>query len=58
MVYFKLPFCLYDHTRDMSVVYEKVKCVCFIYIQSQKGKFISVQINMKQVSLCSACYYR
>ena len=31
-------------------MHEKVKCVCFIYIQQQKVKFKSVQINMKQVS--------
>ena len=49
-VFLKLPFSLFDYTRDTSVIYEKVKCVCFIYIQSQKGKFTSVQINCKQVS--------
>ena len=27
----------------------KAKCVCFIYMQTQKLKFTFVQINMKQV---------
>ena len=31
-------------------MHEKAKFVCFIYMQSQKVKFKSVQINMKQVS--------
>ena len=30
-------------------MYEKAKCVCFIYMQMQKLKFTFVQINMKQV---------
>ena len=33
----------------MSVMHEKTKCVCFIYMQPQKKKFKSVQINVKQV---------
>ena len=49
-VCYKLTFCLFDHTRDMFVIYEKVKRACFIHIQSQKEKFASVQINMKLVS--------
>ena len=47
---FQLPSCLLGNTRDMSVMHEKAKCVCFIYMQPQKVKFKSVQINMKQVS--------
>ena len=31
-------------------MHEKAKCVCFIYMQPQKVKFKSVQINMKHVS--------
>ena len=31
-------------------MHENAKCVCFIYMQPQKLKFKSVQINMKQVS--------
>ena len=31
-------------------MHEKAKIVCFIYMQTQKMKFKSVQINMKQVS--------
>ena len=31
-------------------MHEKAKFVCFIYMQLQKVKFQSVQINMKQVS--------
>ena len=46
----KLPFFLFDHTWDTSFIYDKAKCVCFIYMQPQKIKFTSVQINMKQVS--------
>ena len=41
---------IFEHTRDTSVIYEKAKFVCFIYMQPQKVKFTSVQINMKQVS--------
>ena len=29
---FKLPFCLFDHTWDTPVIYDKAKCVCFIYM--------------------------
>ena len=47
---FKLPYCLFGNTRDMSVMHEKAKFVCFIYTQPLKVKFKSVQINMKQVS--------
>ena len=46
----KLPFGLFGNIRDMSVMREKAKFVCFIYMQPQKVKFKSVQINMKQVS--------
>ena len=36
-------------------MHEKAKRVCFIYMPSQKVKFKSVQINMKQVSYsCSS----
>ena len=56
---FKLPSCLFDNTRDKSVMHEKAKFVCFIYMQPQKVKFKSIQINMKQVSYlsnkCSLC---
>ena len=47
---FKLPSCLFGNTRDTSVMHEKAKFVCFIYMQLLKVKFKSVQINMKQVS--------
>ena len=47
---FKLPSCLLAITRNTSVMHEKAKFVCFIYMQPQKVKFIFVQINMKQVS--------
>ena len=40
-------FFLFDNTRDMSVMHEKAKFDCFNYMQSQKVKFKSVQINMK-----------
>ena len=40
----------YDNTKDTSVMHEKAKFVCFIYMQPQKVKFKSVQINIKQVS--------
>ena len=45
----KLPSCLFGDSRDTSVMHEKAKYVCFIYMQLQKVKFKSVQINMKQV---------
>ena len=40
----------YSFTTQLSVIYmhEKANCVSFIYMQSQKVKFKSVQINMKQ----------
>ena len=44
------PFCLFDHIRDTSVIYEKAKLVSFIYMQPYKVKFKSVQINMKLAS--------
>ena len=31
-------------------MHEKVNFICFIYMQPQKVKFKSVQLNMKQVS--------
>ena len=47
---FKLPFCLFDHTWDTSVIYDKAKLVCFIHMHPEKMKFTSVQINKKHVS--------
>ena len=47
---FKLPSCLFGNTSDTSVMHEKVRFVCFNYMQPQKGKFKSVQMNMKHVS--------
>ena len=47
---FKLPFCLIGNTGDTSLMHEKAKFVCFIYMQPQKVKFKCVQINMKQFS--------
>ena len=31
-VCFKFSFCIFGHTRDMSIIYEKAKYVCFIYM--------------------------
>ena len=53
-VCFKSPSCLFGNTRDMSLMHEKAKCVCFIYMQPQKVNFKFVQINMKQVSYLTA----
>ena len=47
---FKLPSCLFGITRNTSVMHKKAKFVSFNYMQLQKVKFKSVQINMKQVS--------
>ena len=47
---YKLPPGLFGNIRDTSVMHEKVKLVCFDYMQPQKVKFKSVQINMKHVS--------
>ena len=47
---FKLLSCLFGNIRDTSVMHEKAKFVCFNYMQPQKVKFKSVQINMKHVS--------
>ena len=56
---YKLPSGLFGHTRDTSVMLEKAKFVCFNYMQPQKVKFKSVQINMKHVSYssCRFCNY-
>ena len=35
---FKLPFCLFSHTKDTSVIYEIAKSVCFIDMQYQKSE--------------------
>ena len=35
---FKLPSCPLGNTRDMSVMHEKAKFVCFNYMQPQKLK--------------------
>ena len=43
LVYLAIP-----GTRPLCM--KKAKFVCFNYMQSQKRKFKSVQINMKQVS--------
>ena len=45
-----MPSCLFGNTWDSSVIHEKAKWVCFNYMQPQKVKFKSVEINMKQVS--------
>ena len=45
--------CLFCNTRDTSVTKVKVKFVCIIYMQPQKVKFKSGQINMKHVSYVS-----
>ena len=47
---YKLPSGLFGNTRDTSVMHEKAKIVCFNYMQPQKVKLKSVQINMKHVS--------
>ena len=47
---YKLPSDLFGNTRDTSVMHEKAKIVRFDYMQPQKVKFKSVQINMKRVS--------
>ena len=49
-LWFKVSFCLFGHTRDTSVTFEKAKFVCITYLQQQKIKLTSVKINMKQVS--------
>ena len=47
---YKMLSGLFGITRDPSVMHEKAKFVCFNYMQPQKVKFKSVQINMKHVS--------
>ena len=38
-LWFKLPFCLFGHTKPgTSVIYEKAKFASFIYMQPQKVK--------------------
>ena len=55
MAIFELPSCLFGNTRDTSVMHEKTKIVCFIYMKPQKMKFKLVEINMKQVSYTLIC---
>ena len=50
MTMLKIASCLFGNTRDTSVMHEKTKIVCFIYLQPQKMKFTYGQIHMKQVS--------
>ena len=47
---YKSPSGLFGNTRDMSVMHEKAKFVCFNHMQPHLVKFKSVQINMKHVS--------
>ena len=47
---YKLPFGLFGNTSDTSVMHEQAKFDYFNYMQPQKVKFKSVQINMKHVS--------
>ena len=47
---FILHSCLFGNIRNTFVLHEKTNGVCFNYMQPQKVKFESVQINMKQVS--------
>ena len=44
---YKMPSGLFGINRDTSVIHEKAKIVCFNFMQPQKMKFKSVQINMK-----------
>ena len=46
---FKLPICLFGHTRGTSVIKEKAKAIHFMYMQPRKMKFKFVQINMKHL---------
>ena len=46
---FKLPSGLFGNTRDTSVTHEKAKFVYFNYMQPEKVKVKSVQINMKRL---------
>ena len=50
-------YALYCHLVYLAIpgTREKAKCVCYIYMQLQKVKFKSVQINMKQVSYWHFC---
>ena len=47
---FKLPFCLFGHTKDMSVTYEKAKSVSFIDMQEQKSE-IEICSNKHETGL-------
>ena len=44
--------------RGHIVMHEKAKCVYFNYMQPQKVKFKSVQINMKHVSYKELIYVK
>ena len=50
LMFMLTTFYLFDHTWDTTVMYDKANCVCFINMQPHKVKFVSVQINMQQVS--------
>ena len=53
-----MPSGLFGITRDTSVMHEKAKFVCFNYMQPQKMKFKSVQINMKHVSYIDSVLFK
>ena len=48
-LWFKLPSCIFGNTRETSVMHEKAKFICFIYMQPQKVNIKYVQINMKHL---------
>ena len=43
-------FIFLSNTMDTSVIYEKQNLLVLIYMQLQKVKFTSFQVNMNQVS--------
>ena len=53
---YELPSGLFGNTRDTSVMHEKAIFFCFNFMQTQKVKFKSVQINMKHVSYMAEMY--
>ena len=58
MLLITIAICLFGNTRDTSVINEKANSVCFIYMQPQKVKSTSVQINMKHASYIRTLYMR
>ena len=49
---FQLPSCLLGNTRDMSVMYEKAKCVLYLYAAAKNENQICSYKHETGLALC------